>query len=205
MGDLLLTHRDFSGPAALNICGAAEPGDTLHINYVYPRSREEVTGILSEIFSGKKGNPVSTMASRLNLPRRFCQSILLRSLGKPIDAENVFRGSSNVNGLSPKKVAALLCDDTFTVEGLPDWNKAMATRGGIALHQLDLRTMEFREHPGLFAVGEALDVDGITGGYNLQFAFSSASVCAEALQKKLRADSPAKGLRVKGLRPSTEK
>ena len=139
------------------------------------------------------------MASRLSLPRRFCQSILLRSLGKPIDAEDVFRGNSNVNGLSPKKVAALLCDDTFTVESLPDWNKAMATRGGIALSQLDLRTMELREHPGLFAVGEALDVDGITGGYNLQFAFSSASVCAEALQKKLRADSPAKGLR-----PSTE-
>ena len=60
--------------------------------------------------------------------------------------------------------------------------------------------MEFREHPGLFAVGEALDVDGITGGYNLQFAFSSASVCAEALQKKIRTD-----FRVKGLRPSTEK
>lgn len=200
VGDLLLTHRDFSGPAALNICGAAEPGDTLHINYVYPRSREDVTGILSGIFSGKKGNPVSAMASQLNLPRRFCQSILLRSLGKPIDAENVFRGSWNVNGLSPKKVAALLCDDTFTVESLPDWNKAMATRGGIALSQLDLRTMEFREHPGLFAVGEALDVDGITGGYNLQFAFSSASVCAEALQKKLRTDSPAKGLRL-----STEK
>ena len=127
------------------------------------------------------------MASRLNLPRRFCQSILLRSLGKPIDAENVFRGSSNVNGLSPKKVTALLCDDTFTVESLPDWNKAMATRGGIALSQLDLRTMEFREHPGLFAVGEALNVDGITGGYNLQFAFSSASVCAEALREKLGA------------------
>ena len=60
--------------------------------------------------------------------------------------------------------------------------------------------MEFREHPGLFAVGEALNVDGITGGYNLQFAFSSASVCAEALREKLRADSPAKGLRL-----STEK
>lgn len=186
---LLLTHRDFSGPAALNICGAAEPGDTLHINYVYPRNREEVTGILSRIFNGRKGNPVSAMASQLNLPRRFCQAILLRSLGKPVDAEDVFRGntrgSAGVDGLSPKKVSALLCDDTFTVEGLPDWNKAMATRGGIALSQLDLRTMEFRDHPGLFAVGEALDVDGITGGYNLQFAFSSASVCAEALQAQL--------------------
>ena len=92
VGDLLLTHRDFSGPAALNICGAAEPGDALHINYVYPRSREEVTGILSEIFSGKKGNPVSAMASRLSLPRRFCQSILLRSLRENPSTRMMFLG-----------------------------------------------------------------------------------------------------------------
>ena len=67
-------------------------GCTPHQLRVYPRSREEVTGILSEIFSGKKGNPVSAMASRLSLPRRFCQSILLRSLGKSIDADDDFLG-----------------------------------------------------------------------------------------------------------------
>jgi predicted flavoprotein YhiN len=45
--------------------------------------------------------------------------------------------------------------------------------------------MEFREHPGLYAIGEALDVDGRTGGYNLQFAYSSAAVCAEALTERI--------------------
>ena len=88
---------------------------------------------------------------------------------KPIDAEDVLGGSWNVDGLSQKSGSPLLCDDTFTVEspGL----EQLRYPWGIALSQLDSRTMEFREHPGLFAVGEALDVDGITGGYNPQFAF----------------------------------
>ena len=57
----------------------------------------------------------------------------------------------------------------------------MATSGGIALSQINTATMVFKEYPGLYAIGEALDVDGITGGYNLQFAYSSARAAAAAV------------------------
>ena len=53
----------------------------------------------------------------------------------------------------------------------------MVTKGGISLDAVNLRTMESGQYPGLFFAGEVLDVDGDTGGYNLQFAFSS-SACA---------------------------
>ena len=61
----------------------------------------------------------------------------------------------------------------------------MCTRGGIALDQINTKTMELRNAPGLFAVGEVLDVDGETGGYNLQFAFSSAQAASECVNGKL--------------------
>ena len=95
------------------------------------------------------------------------------------------RNVNSYDGLSPRRVSSVLTDDIFTVTGEADWNVAMATRGGIDLGELDLKTMEFREHPGLYAIGEALDVDGRTGGYNLQFAYSSAAVCAEALTERI--------------------
>ena len=57
----------------------------------------------------------------------------------------------------------------------------MATNGGIDISQLNTSSMEFKELPGIFAVGEVLDIDGNTGGYNLQFAFSSACAAAASI------------------------
>lgn len=180
-GALLLTHHQFSGPAALNISASVQISDTLHINYLPEISREELTDTIHRILDRVKGNPASEMASRLGLPKRFCQGILLRSLGKDITQDSI----SSPEGLSPKRIAALLQDDSFRVSALPDWNKAMATSGGIRLPQVKPATLEFRDYPGLYAVGEALDVLGITGGYNLQFAFSSASAAAEDLADRI--------------------
>lgn len=180
-GGLLLTHRQFSGPAALNISAEAQVSDTLHVSYLPEMSREELTSTLHQILDRVKGNPASEMASRLGLPKRFCQGILLRSQGKDLASDSI----SSTEGLSPKRIAALLQDDQFQVSAVPDWNKAMATSGGIALSQVNPTTLEFRDYPGLYAAGESLDVLGITGGYNLQFAFSSASAVAENLAERI--------------------
>lgn len=180
-GGLLFTHHQFSGPAALNISAAAQVSNTLHINYLPKISREELTDTLHQILNRVKGNPASEIASRLGLPKRFCQGILLRTLGRDITQDSI----SSPEGLSPKRISALLQDDSFRVSALPDWNKAMATAGGIVLSQMKPATLEFRDYPGLYAVGEALDVLGITGGYNLQFAFSSASAAAEDLADRI--------------------
>jgi predicted flavoprotein YhiN len=57
----------------------------------------------------------------------------------------------------------------------------MVTKGGVDLGQTDLKTMEAKKYPGLFFAGEVLDVDGDTGGYNLQFAFSSGYLAAHSI------------------------
>ncbi len=223
-GDLLLTHRNFSGPAALNLSADADEGVMLHINYLPDIPAEEVTAKIKKSFASGKGNPANVLANLFGLPKRFCEMVIIRSCnegsaqgfraqhanngkgdgkvctitgknsgvnredkaarkgrGLRMYGSSTFSGNNSYDGLSPRRVSQILTDDIFTVTGEADWNIAMATRGGIDLSELDLKSMEFRKHPGLYAIGEALDVDGRTGGYNLQFAYSSASVCEEVL------------------------
>ncbi len=184
-GALLLTHRNFSGPAALNLCSEAYPGDTLHINYVPDYSTAQVQKILTKEFNRAKGTPAKIMAECFALPKRFCEEILRQRFGVAPSGNQ----KDSFQGISPKKLSIILTDDTYSVSELPDWNMAMATRGGITLSQIQLATMEFKEHARLYAIGEALDVDGLTGGYNLQFAFSSASVCGEEILRHLTLSS----------------
>ena len=71
-------------------------------------------------------------------------------------------------------LAKHITSDTFEVSGTGGFSTAMVTTGGVSLSEVNLRTMEALRFPNLYFAGEVLDVDGDTGGYNLQFAFSSA-------------------------------
>lgn len=157
---LLFTHKDFSGPAILNLSKYASKGDHLQINYVWPMRYEEALDRLKTIMHGAKGSPANIIASEFDLPKRFCQLLCARV------------------GHSLKSLARSLTGERFSISSVGGFDRAMATSGGIDLPQLDLSTMAFKDHPGLYAIGEALDVDGITGGYNLQFAYSSAHAAA---------------------------
>ena len=80
------------------------------------------------------------------------------------------------------------CKQTLlTIEDTNGFDNAQVCAGGVRTGEVYPDTLESRYADGLYLTGELLDVEGICGGYNLQFAFSSASVCAEALQKKLGA------------------
>lgn len=149
-GGLLFTHKDFSGPSVINISKYAEVGDTLKINYCQGNNYEEVLGAL------KAGGKISDL-----VPKRM---------------EEYLR---NKYGNSPKELAKALTGEEFIITSPGDFNRAMATSGGIELGQLNLKTMEFKEFPGLYAIGEAVDIDGKTGGYNLQFAYSSGKCISE--------------------------
>ena len=85
-------------------------------------------------------------------------------------------------GNSPKELAKALTGDTFTITSIGSFNQAMATAGGIALAEMNLKTMELKKHPNLYAIGEMLDIDGMTGGYNLQFAYASACTAAQNIR-----------------------
>ena len=80
-----------------------------------------------------------------------------------------------------KEIATALTAWKFSVSGLSGFKEAMVTTGGVALSEVDLKTMEAKRYPGLYFIGEVLDIDGDTGGYNLQFAYSSAMAVADKI------------------------
>lgn len=168
-GPLLLTHSSFSGPAVLDQSRYARPGSLLEISYV-PEPM---------VFPETSGNRQSTavfLAEKLALPKRFVEIILKRA---GIEPE---KKAAALSGKEQNRVIRLLTCDSFSISGTSGFSSAMATRGGVSLDEMDLKTFACKKYPGLFVIGEALDVDGDTGGYNLQFAFSSAN-CAAAAAK----------------------
>ena len=80
-------------------------------------------------------------------------------------------------------LASLLDHDDFTVSGVDE--RGMVTAGGVPLDIIDMRTMRVKDFEGLYVIGEALDADGITGGYNLQLCWSTASAAADDLKESV--------------------
>lgn len=100
------------------------------------------------------------------LPRRMQRILRERSRG--------LMGDIRTNVL-----ALLLNQDDFIVSGVDE--HGMVTSGGVSLEGIDMQTMQAKDFEGLYVIGEALDADGITGGYNLQLCWSTAGTCADAL------------------------
>lgn len=169
--DLLFTHGSFSGPAILNLSRYANPGDTLCVSYLDPdrplpdpaRDRRMAATFFTEEYG---------------LPKRFIEFILRRLAIDPAIK------AASLSGRQRKELHQLLSEDTFSINGTSGFESAMATCGGVSLEEVDLKTFESIRHPGLFLIGEVLDIDGDTGGYNLQFAFSSAYCAARTVSQR---------------------
>ncbi len=100
------------------------------------------------------------------LPRRMQRILRERSRG--------LLGDVRTNVL-----AAFLQQDDFIVSGVDE--RGMVTAGGVSLDEIDMKTMRIKKHEGLYVIGEAIDADGITGGYNLQLCWSTAAAAADDL------------------------
>jgi predicted Rossmann fold flavoprotein len=179
--DLLLTHNCFSGPVILNSSRYASSGDLLSIDYIPSLTAEGIMHDLKALASGNKKLFITVLSEYLNdaggqseavLPKRFLERLCARSAIDP--ALKI----SQLPLSAMKAIVALLKQDSFGISGTGGYNTAMATSGGVSLEEVDIRTLESKKFPGLFFAGEALDVDGDTGGYNLQFAFSSGNLAA---------------------------
>jgi len=169
-GSLLLTHRNFSGPVILDNARYITQGSTISINYL---PTDESRSLRQALLSKAKGSAkqiLTLLETETHLPRRFLETVCQRT---NIPSETK---SARLSGAEMEKIANLLTKDTYTVSGLGSLSTAMATAGGVSLDEVDLSTMSARNIPGLYFAGEVLDVDGDTGGYNLQFAFSSAKL-----------------------------
>ncbi len=183
-GPLLITHWGFSGPAALKL--SAWAARELHacnycteilINWTPDYNPEKAFDLLNRI---KEQNPKKTLEGEnpfhlpMNLWKRFLHLSGI-ALGQPM-------------GHLPKKELSLLASrltrSSFLQDGKTTYKQEFVTSGGVALNEIDFKSFESRLIPNLFFAGEVLDIDGVTGGFNFQNAWTSAYLAASSIAKK---------------------
>jgi predicted Rossmann fold flavoprotein len=164
----LFTHRGLSGPAILQVSSVWRHGQAIAIDFL----PDEQAGWL---LAAKRERPRAQFATQLNtrLPARLAETLVER-----------LALTGELGNVPDRKLAATeqqLRDWHFNPSGTEGFAKAEVTVGGIATDALSSRTMEARKVPGLYAIGEAVDVTGWLGGYNFQWAWASGWAAAQAL------------------------
>lgn len=171
-GDLLFTHKNFSGPVILNHSRYMKAGQSLAINYVFPYTISSMIAQLKEDLPGNNKLLETYLSETYDLPKRFCDTVVeITGLKR--------RKISSLGGKEINVISQMLSQATYKISGLGSFKEAMVTSGGVSLDEVNLNTMESKLHAGLYFIGEVLDIDGDTGGYNLQFCYSSATAAAK--------------------------
>lgn len=174
-GDLLFTHEGLSGPAILDLSRFIEPGDTLVVPILPEAMREEITAALA----AGGGARVRAVLSRYPVPERLLKRIT--------DLSDVPPEATCAHLTKTSRTCLLrhLTACTFTVAAPGGYGVAMVTRGGVALDEVDQKTMGSKRVDGLSFAGEVLDIDGDCGGFNIQAAFSTGALAAGAILRRL--------------------
>jgi predicted Rossmann fold flavoprotein len=167
----LFTHFGVSGPAILNISGRV--GDLIKKGEVkisfdfFPLlSEKQVSDLLEQNFKKYPSKIVKNILSDF-LPERFIEALL--------DVANVDK-TKIVNSLlknERKEIVRLFKNFKVTPESVFDFNSAMVTKGGVSLKEIYHKTMKSKLIENLYFAGEIIDIDGKTGGFNLQFCWST--------------------------------
>lgn len=176
-GDLLLTHKNLSGPVILNNSRDIFAGCRLEINFVFPYTVDNMISQIKEDFSANRRMISTYIGEKYLLPKKFVSAVL--------DRINVCdKAIASLTGSEINRIAEAFAKASFSISGTAGFGTAMATAGGISLEDVNLSEMQSKKYPGLYFIGEVLDVDGDTGGYNLQFAYSSAMTALAAIYQK---------------------
>jgi len=165
--NILFTHRGLSGPAILQISNYAAPRQPISINLLPGQNASKLLAAQHQT-----NKELKTVLSQV-LPARFVQQWCARVL--PSKAMNRY----TVPEL--EKIAHQLHHWQITPVETEGYAKAEVTLGGIDTSELSSKTMEARRVPGLYFIGEVVDVTGWLGGYNFQWAWASAAAAAKAV------------------------
>jgi predicted Rossmann fold flavoprotein len=179
-GPLLITHWGLSGPAVLKLSAwgaralhARDYRFPLHVNWA-PRFNAE--SARAELARAREANPRKHAGtwSPFGLPLRLWER-LIAAAQIPASASWAGIGNSQLRAL-----AAQVCDSEFQVTGKSLFKDEFVTCGGVRLGEVDFRTMESKLAPGLHFAGEVLDIDGVTGGFNFQAAWTTGYLAGRA-------------------------
>jgi len=182
-GPLLVTHWGLSGPAVLKLSawGARALHDCgyqskLRVNWA-PQFNVETARVALE--RARTANPKKQLATwcPLGLPARLWEKLLVAA-GLKLETQWAV-----VPGAAMRTLAAQVVEGEFAVSGKSTFKEEFVTCGGVRLSEVDFKTMESRIVPGLYFAGEVLDIDGITGGFNFQAAWTTGWVAGQAMAK----------------------
>ncbi len=167
---LLFTHRGLSGPAVLQLSSYWLPGEFVTINLSPER---ELGAFINEEREAHANQSLKNTLAKV-LPRRLVDSLQL--LGHVPECT-----LKQLNSRQQAELVALLHNWRIQPNGTEGYRTAEVTLGGVDTSVLSSKTMEARDVPGLYFIGEVVDVSGWLGGYNFQWAWASAWACAQAL------------------------
>ncbi len=164
----LFTHKGLSGPAILQISSYWRHGDAIGINFLPAREP-------NWLIDAKRAKPRAGLRTTLGLvlPDRLAEVLAERIA--------LYGELANMSDRVLQAAAAKLSDWQFSPNGTEGFAKAEVTVGGIGTDGLSSRTMEAKRVPGLYVIGEAVDVTGWLGGYNFQWAWASGWAAGQVL------------------------
>ena len=177
-GPLLITDWGISGPATLKLSSYAarylaqqKYQATVAINWL----NQPENAVRDMLRKSALENPQKQISNTPLLQQRLWEHIMEKA-GLRKDIRWAELGSKGLNRLT-----ATLIQDSYPVSGKGKFKDEFVTAGGVALSNIDLSTLECKKITGLYFAGEVLDIDAITGGFNLQAAWSTGYVCARSI------------------------
>ncbi len=179
IGPLLITHWGLSGPSVIvlsSICARelhnCNYKTLLKVNFLGEKSCDQALHEIKEFRSANLKKKV-TNAKPFDIPNSFWERILNLSGG---DFLSVWQDMSSKK---IQEVLNFLLNSSFQISGKGKFKEEFVTAGGVSLKEVDFRTMESKKCKGLFFAGEVLDVDGVTGGYNFQSAWTTGWIASQ--------------------------
>ena len=183
-GPLLITHWGMSGPAILRLSSYA--ARELHDHqYQMPLAvnwcSEKDATVQAELQAIIAQHPQKQLATirPFNLPTRLWAYLLEKTLGERAQYRWQHLTQKDLNRLTN-----CLCNDSYQIAGRAAFKDEFVTCGGISLAAVDTNTLESKHLPRVFFAGEVLDIDGVTGGFNFQAAWTTAYVVAQAIARQ---------------------
>lgn len=174
-GDVLFTNYGVSGPPILQLSRLAgqylQQGKPVELNvHFFDLPVHDMQALLQERFKNNPHYPLDF--SLVGLINKRLIPVLIKQCELPLKMP-----CSEMNETQTRRLSAILTTWTLPVRSTKSWPSAQVTAGGLHVSEVT-KHLELRKYPGMFVAGEVLDVDGLCGGYNLQWAWSSGAVAA---------------------------
>ena len=183
-GPLLITHWGMSGPAILRLSSYAarllydnQYRLPLSVNWTNAKPDE----VQQELYGIAAAHPQKQIANirPYTLTGRLWEYIIRKALGDRSEGKWLSLNKKEMNRLSN-----MLTNDEYQIAGRAPFKDEFVTCGGVSLQSINPSTLESKTHPRLYFAGEVLDIDGVTGGFNFQAAWTTAYVVAKSIAEK---------------------